>query len=350
MQFTEMTISDQAPSKQSSIAALFRRIQQAVPRKLGAWQELALRKLRAQGLLGEYDLVFVIYPGNKGWILDAICREIAAYFPGKYCYHYGEAELPTAKAYFLSHYSLYPTLLRTDPKIANAKVLVFYTHPKALEVSDEELVATLNRSTKVVFTSSRYERLLHTWGVNPDQTTYILGGADPGFFQPHQRANGMVGLFAAFHLRKEPDRLLALVKAMPHRQFMLLGKNWQQYEKFSELIGLPNFSYIETPPYQDYPKYHAQIDVYVSISTIEGGTISLIETMMSNIFPVVSDTGYNPDIITSGENGFIFETDAPIEKICTLIDRAFTMTDVDIRKTVEHLSWKNFSLGVQKLL
>lgn len=344
----EITISDQA-AKQSPMAALLLRFQQALPRKLNNLKEQSLRKLRAQGLLGEYDLAFVIYPGNKGWILDAICREIAAHFPGKYCYHYGESELPKAKAYFLSHYSLYPTLLRTDPKIANAKVLVFYTHPKTLDVSDEELVTTLNRSTKVVFTSSRYERLLNSWGVSPDKTTYILGGADPDFFQPHQRANGVVGFFAAFHLRKEPDRVLAIIKAMPHRQFMMLGKNWQQYEKFAELIDLPNFSYIEAP-YRDYPKYHAQMDVYVSPSTIEGGTISLIETMMSNIFPVVSDTGYNPDIITHGENGFIFETDAAVEKICELIDRAFTMTDVDIRKTVEHLSWKNFSLGVQKLL
>ncbi len=350
MQSTETKLLDQAPSKPSPLTKLRRKIQTTLPRKLDQWKEQTLRKLRAKGVLGEYDLAFVIYPGNKGWILDAICREIAAHFPGKYCYHYGESELPTAKAYFLSHYSLYPTLLRTDPKIANAKVLVFYTHPKALDVSDEELVATLNRSTKVVFTSSRYERLLNSWGVSPDKTTYILGGADPDFFQPHPRANGVVGLCAAFHLRKEPDRVLAVIKAMPHRKFMLLGKNWQQYEKFAELVSLPNFSYIEAPPYQDYPKYHAQMDVYLSPSTLEGGTISLIETMMSNIFPVVSDTGYNPDIITSGENGFIFETDAPIEKICALIDQAFTMTDIDIRKTVEHLSWKNFSLGVQNLL
>ena len=349
MQYTETKTSEQTPAQLSPLITRLLWLKTALPRKLSQLKEQYLQKLRAQGVLGEYDLAFVIYPGNKGWILDAICREIAAYFPGKYCYHYGESELPTAKAYFLSHYSLYPTLLRTDPKIANAKVLVFYTHPKALEVSDEELVTTLNRSTKVVFTSSRYERLLNSWGVNPDKTTYILGGADPDFFQPHQRAHGMVGFFAAFHLRKEPDRVLAIIKAMPHRKFMLLGKNWQQYERFSEMVSLPNFSYIEAP-YKDYPQYHAQVDVYVSPSTLEGGTISLIETMMSNIFPVVSDTGYNPDIIKNGENGFIFDTDAPIEKICALIDQAFTMTDIDIRKTVEHLSWKNFSLGVQKLL
>jgi glycosyltransferase involved in cell wall biosynthesis len=348
MPSTEITIANPVTVKQSSPA---RPLLQKISRKLDSLREKSLRKLRAQGVLGEYDLAFVIYPGNKGWILDAICREIAAYFPGKYCFHYGESELPKAKAYFLSHYSLYPTLSRTDPqKIANAKVLVFYTHPKELEVSNEELVSTLNRSTKVVFTSSRYERLLNSWGVDPAKTTYILGGADPNFFQPHQRGNGVVGLCAAFHLRKEPDRVLAIIKAMPHRKFILLGKNWEQYEKFSELIGLPNFSYINQPPYQEYPQYYAQMDVYLSSSTIEGGTISLIEAMMSNVFPVVSDTGYNPDIITTGENGFIFDIDAPIEKICELIDHAFTLSTVDIRKTVEHLSWQNFSLDVQKLL
>ena len=41
-----------------------------------------------------YDLVFVIFEESKGWILEAICKEIATYFKGKYCFHYSPSSLP----------------------------------------------------------------------------------------------------------------------------------------------------------------------------------------------------------------------------------------------------------------
>ncbi|MBD1845976.1 glycosyltransferase [Cyanobacteria bacterium FACHB-63] len=91
------------------------------------------------------------------------------------------------------------------------------------------------------------------------------------------------------------------------------------------------------------------MDVFVSASRLEGGPIPLIEAMMCNVFPVASDTGFSTDIIRHGENGFIFDVEASTDTICAYIEQAFTM-DVDVHTTVKHLSWKNFSLDVQKLL
>ncbi|MCU0549112.1 MAG: glycosyltransferase family 4 protein [Leptolyngbya sp. Prado105] len=298
-------------------------------------------------LKARYDLVFVTHEGNKGWILDAICKEIAAYFPGTHTFHYSGMILPPAQAYFFSHYSLFPTYLKHNPKIAQAQNLVFYTHPKQLDISHSELIATLNHATTIVM-NSRSHRELIALGLDPNRSTYLVGAADPDFFQPHERGNGSVGFCTAYYPRKDPDRIFEIIKAMPHRRFMLLGRNWQQYERFTELQSLENFTYVEAP-YQDYPKYYAQMDVFVSPSKLEGGPITVIEAMMSNVFPVVSDTGHNPDLITSGENGFIFDVEASIATICELIDRAFTMT-LNVRQTVEHLSWKNYSLAVQSLL
>ena len=48
-------------------------------------QFLIQRFFQNDKLEKEYDLVFVIDEGNRGWILEAICKEIATYFPGK-CY------------------------------------------------------------------------------------------------------------------------------------------------------------------------------------------------------------------------------------------------------------------------
>ncbi len=135
---------------------------------------------------------------------------------------------------------------------------------------------------------------------------------------------------------------------MPHRKFILLGKGWEKYEKFLEMKSLPNFAYVEAP-YSDYPQYYTAMDVFVSPAKLEGGPIPLVETMMCNVVPVASNTGFAPDLILNGENGFIFDVDSSVEEICQLIDRAFTLKS-DIRKTVEHLSWENFSLEVQQII
>lgn len=297
------------------------------------------------------DIVFVIYPGNKGWILEAICQEIAKFFPGKATFHYSVDYLPAAKAYFFSHYSLLPLCLRKNPWIESSQLLVWYTHPKSLEdvgVTDEELYDSLNRASRVICTCSHFVELLKAKDVNPDVLTFILGGADPSLFVAHTRNLGKVGFSTAYYARKSPDLILEIVRKMPHREFILLGKGWPEYEHFIALKSLENFCYIEAS-YAEYPRYYADMDVFVSPAKLEGGPIALIETMMCNVVPVASRTGFAPDIITPGENGFLFDIDSDSDVVCALIEKAYDV-QTNIRETVEHLSWKNFSLEVQKCL
>jgi glycosyltransferase involved in cell wall biosynthesis len=310
----------------------------------------------------EYDLVFVIDQGNRGWILDAICKEIARYFSGNshfsYSYYFpGEnvfshspnnLPLPPAKAYFFAHYSYFAVCLRLHPILWNRQSFIYYTHPKGI-MTDDQFAYVMNQSTKVICMCSQFaERLVHC-GVNPEKVTYVLGAADPDMFPPHQRSgDGVIGFCTAYYPRKDPERILNIIKLLPHRKFILIGKDWEKYENFSELIALPNLSYVQVP-YSEYPQYYAAMDVFVSPAKLEGGPIPLIESMMCNVVPVASKTGFAPDIITHGENGLLFEIDSSSEEISELIEQAFQIKS-DIRKTVEHLSWKNFSLDIQKLI
>ncbi|MBW4636253.1 MAG: glycosyltransferase [Iphinoe sp. HA4291-MV1] len=297
----------------------------------------------------QYDLVFVVLDLAKGWILEAICREIATYFPGKYCFHYSESSLPSSQAYFFAHYSFLPICLKLNPSIWGSKRLVWHTHPRSdLGISDDELIYALNKASKVICMCSQFARLLISQGVNSQKVTYVLGAADPEIFQPHQRENGTVGFCTAFYYRKEPERIFNIIKMMPHRKFILLGKGWEDYQKFPEMKAFPNFSYLEAP-YSDYPKYYALMDVFVSPAKLEGGPIPLVEAMMCNVVPVASKTGFAPDLIIHGKNGFLFDVDSSAEEICQLIDKAFEVK-TDVRKTVEHLNWNYLSLEIQKFL
>jgi glycosyltransferase involved in cell wall biosynthesis len=308
-----------------------------------------LRTLNYYNLLGIDDIVFVIYPGNRGWILEAICQEIAKYFPGNCSFHYSTHYLPSAEAYFFSHYSLLPLCLRESPWIERSQLLVWYTHPKSLEdidVTDQELYQSLSKATKVICTCSSFVNFLKAKGIDLNILTFILGGADPDLFLGHHRGAGAIGFSTAYYARKSPDLILEIIRQMPHKDFILLGKRWHQYERFPELVSLENFCYVEAP-YAEYPKHYAAMDVFVSPAQLEGGPISLIEAMMCNIVPVASRTGFAPDIITHGKNGFLFDVGSDAKVVCELIEKAIDI-QTDIRKTVEHLSWRNFSLEIQK--
>lgn len=316
-----------------------------------AYLNFILNRLSLKRTEYEYDLVFVFYSpekGGRGWILEAICKEIANYYPGKTCFHYSQSSLPYAKAYFIIHYSLVPETLKRNPHIWGSKLLVWYTHPKQTGYSDQELAYALNRLTQVICSCSQFARLLNSKGVEKDKTTCVLGAADTNLFKYHERLNGVIGFCTAYYSRKSPQLTLDIIKSMPHRKFILLGRNWNKYDKFEELINLPNLSYIEAP-YDDYPKYYAQMDVFVSPAKLEGGPIPLIEAMMSNAVPVASKTGFAPDIINHGENGFLFDVDSPTEVVCELIEKAYQV-NTNIRKTVEHLTWERFSREIQKFL
>ena len=135
---------------------------------------------------------------------------------------------------------------------------------------------------------------------------------------------------------------------MPERQFYMIGRYWDQYEKYEELISFPNFTYFENEEYEKYPDLYNKIDIFISPSILEGGPVPVLEAMLSNCFPITSKTGFCPDIINHGENGFLFEIDADFTEVMKLINLADSRT-INIRETALEHSWENCSKKIDKL-
>jgi glycosyltransferase involved in cell wall biosynthesis len=207
-----------------------------------------------------------------------------------------------------------------------------------------QLLLTFEKVTKVIFACESNRQIWVNRGLPEDKTAVVLGAADPELFRFHERGNGQIGLSSSFYERKNPDSLLEVIKLLPHRDFLLLGRKWNQYALFEEMKALPNFTYVRAP-YRDYPDIYSTFDVFLSMSSLEGGPIPLIEAMMSNAVPVASRTGFAPDLIRHGKNGFIFDLDASPERIAKLIEAAFDL-HANVRKTVERYSWENFSAAI----
>jgi hypothetical protein len=55
--------------------------------------------------------VFILDAAWRGWILEAICREIAQRLPGQHHFHYSTTAVPAASSYFIAHHNLVAPVL-----------------------------------------------------------------------------------------------------------------------------------------------------------------------------------------------------------------------------------------------
>ena len=112
------------------------------------------------------------------------------------------------------------------------------------------MIWCLNKADKVICLNSEVRQQLINAGLKPEKTALIHIASDPDFFYTHERKTGSVGFCSAFGDRKNPEMVYNLVKNMPNRHFHLIGKYWENFEKYPELEKLDNFTYHNNKPYQ----------------------------------------------------------------------------------------------------
>ncbi|MDO6540066.1 glycosyltransferase [Alteromonas stellipolaris] len=311
-----------------------------------------------------YDTVFVVNANSKGWILDKICKIIME-ASDKNCYIlYTERNdqltftPPPAHEYFFSHYSVAFWSLIKYPELSSSRVGVWFTHfDNGKGISVKDLSAFFNTCYKIFTPNSRDKSALEAIGVDKEKLRVILGGADNNFFRPHKRGKGKVGIVGAYYPRKQPSKLYDVVASMPNTHFLLVapGPNdvsnpgilWRNWTGFNALKRLENFTYIESA-YEHFPDYYDKMDIYLSLSELEGGPIPIIEAMMSNAIPVATDTGFARDIMVGETSKYILDVDAPVSEIVELINEAKRNTKLNVRALSEHLGWDNFGRKINE--
>lgn len=293
--------------------------------------------------------VFVVDENSRGGNLDRICREIGSRQPDRWHVSYLPPELPPARNYWFSHPSLFLRYLRDEPeRLAGSRTFVWYTHaPSEPSASIAESLAAFQHATHIIFSCAKSGEQWLRRGLSPERARVVLGGADPELFLGHERGDGVVGLSCSFYEWQNPDLLLELMKLLPHRRFHLIGRKWEQYALFEAMRALPNFSYLSIPP-QQHPEQYRKFDVFLSMSTLQGGSLPLLEAMMCNAVPVASNTGFAPDLIRHGESGFLFDADAVASTIAWQIEAAYQLKS-DVRSLVLPYDWHHFAKTIVSL-
>lgn len=290
-------------------------------------------------------IVYVAREKDKDWIFGAKVRRLSRFSSLNASTHYHNKlrNLPEADGYFFIYQNYFCRCIRSTPSILKKKNVVMFTHPNwSKKYSKTHVVWCLNMADTIICLNSAVKEYLIECGVKSQLLKLLHIGTSSTTFYPHERGNGDVGFCSNFGTRKNPDLIFDIIKNMPHRTFHIIGRNWETYSKFNELSGLKNFVYHNNVDYADYPDLYNKLDVFVSPSILEGGPVPILEAMMSNCVPVASKTGFAPDLIKHGKNGFLFNLDATYKDVVPLIEQAFELKG-DIRSYVLPYTWENCS-------
>ena len=300
------------------------------------------------------DLAIVLPPNNSsGWILDRICHEIGSRFPQSKSLKLIRSDEPliVAKNYFFSHYMYFIQAIDKGNLFKNSKIHIFFTHlePEKHGISNSDLMKYLVKADIIICMNSLSKDNLINLGINSKKIFVVIGGADETFFFPkNSDEKKYIGFVSAYYPRKNPNMIQSIISKMPNKDFLLRGKNCEQYHHFKDLIALPNLTYI-CCKYDEYPDYYRSMQVLISPSNLEGGPIPIIEAMLSNTPVIASNSGFAPDIITEGKNGYLFSTDSTADDVIALIKKIPALQK-NIRETVYQYTWANFSKNIRELL
>jgi len=219
------------------------------------------------------------------------------------------------------------------------RIIVLYTHSNSVITGREKHL--LNSCEKIVVLNNSESILLKAAGirctVEVQPTGVDLEKFNPGYFEKTQNSVLLVSSFAE---RKNPLLILALVSNSPDFNFTLVGKEWDRFEFFEVLLSCTNFSYIEYS-YSQYIKCLQASSIFLSLSIQEGGPLPLLESMACDLIPVVTETGYAPDLIQDGLNGYLISTNCNLEEVRIALYKA-AHSKFSTRSSVESYSYQNY--------
>lgn len=315
---------------------------------------IILRLLEFSRIKRAADLVLVLPPnGSGGWVLDRICYEISIKIPKSMSIKLIRSNEPFIKAtqYFFSHYMFFIHAYKRGDLPKNARVYIWFTHLESKKhgISDLDLMGYLKKADGIFCQNSPAKDNLIRNQIDKDKVFVVIGGGDETFFYPKDSdEKKYIGFVSAYYPRKNPELIHSIISKMPHENFLLIGRNWENYHQFNDLMALTNLTYISCE-YGEYPDFYRSMQVLISPSKLEGGPVPIIEALLTNVPVIASNTGFAADIIIDGKNGYLFSVDSIPDDVIALIQKISALQK-NIRATALQFTWANYSRKIIDVL
>lgn len=220
-------------------------------------------------------------------------------------------------AHFVPNYGLLGVLSKVRPLVVNCWGSDILISAKRSIFHRLRASCVLKRADLIIVDAEMLKQAVAELGIDEKKVLTIPIGVDTsvfklkGFFKSQD-------IYRVIHYRPlEPlYNPLPLVRAIPlvEREFndrvrFIIQRRGSLYENIRELsikLGIEGFIYfIDELDHSVLSELLRRCDVYTSLSTSDSTSVSLLETMASGLFPVVSDTVGNREWIRDRENGFL---------------------------------------------
>jgi glycosyltransferase involved in cell wall biosynthesis len=74
-----------------------------------------------------------------------------------------------------------------------------------------------------------------------------------------------------------------------------------------------------------------------------------LEALACNVFPIVTNTGFNAEVIDHGKNGFLVDKGVKVSEISKYINLAWDI-DEDVSQSIQKYNWDNVSNNIFNFL
>ena len=215
----------------------------------------------------------------------------------------------------MTHWMLHKTFPAAEPFLSAGVHVTGVYHIE----TDERDFEYLRRADRLLVHAQHYGRRLVELGCDESRIDCLPLPVDDGFFRKTARKRApastsaagrrfSIGFFAAAEYesgRKGMNLLPQILQRLREKgiaaRLVVSGLGWVSILKRPEFAGLP-IEHVVTPSYFDMPSAYASLDVYLCLSSIEGGPMPVFEALACGV-PVVSTTvGNIPDYLVPGES------------------------------------------------
>jgi len=163
------------------------------------------------------------------------------------------------------------------------------------------------------------KRGLCEWGIPEGKVSVFPMGVEETFLQVGRQARGggdrqartvlsNRNLLPLYNVSLLIRAIPAVLAEEPDTRFVVAGEGGER-EKLEREVKDLNVGravrFIGRVSHEAMPALLGQSDIYVSTSTSDGTSVSLLEAMAAGSFPVVTDIPANREWIKDGENGFL---------------------------------------------
>ena len=249
--------------------------------------------------INQLDLL-IIYPDNDKWILRGLSKDLVkeinlSGFKSRSC-QYREIKNYFSKHILFIHHDL---AIRAIKKYPNYSLIssTYISHIRTLTLTQLEL---LNNFQYIFCQSSKDKMRLNALGAIPGRVIHLPIGYDDKVFLNYktfrEREFDFVistplrirSLGSHYWLRKSTLILSETLSMLANLGFkiLIIGESWDQSP-----LNLQNNITVKTPNYRDKNKWLNDCKIFLNLSLMEGGPVTIIEALASGCKVLSKDNG-----------------------------------------------------------